>query len=168
MLEQSFQSSLGPRGPSVHDATPVDATLHMFQSSLGPRGPSVCESLECRIADATFQSSLGPRGPSVHKKLDDLVCTTGFQSSLGPRGPSVRRRLVRVQRSARGFNPRSALAGRASSAFFAAAAFERVSILARPSRAERPTIGQPSKWLPLVSILARPSRAERRRQTRRD
>jgi hypothetical protein len=126
-----FQSSLGPRGPSVA----WFAAFTPFQSSLGPRGPGVCQRQVF-----VFQSSLGPRGPGVMpccihpaasrlarpsragrlaRRFQSILARPSragrprsatrfcrhstFQSSLGPRGPGVQVR-----------QPRSALAGRAS------------------------------------------------------
>ena len=59
------------------------------------------------------------------------------------------------------FNPRPALAGRASGDKIVGDVHAEVSILARPSRAGRPGPGYRTKYPDIVSILARPSRAGR-------
>ena len=114
-----------------------------------------------------------------------------FQSSPDPRGPGVPAGAAQPARPG-GFNPRPTLAGRASSKAMSDRYIkQRVSILARPSRAGRPRalgrgmrdggvsiLARPSRagrpgysdktthWCK-VSILARPSRAGRRRTPRR-
>jgi hypothetical protein len=94
-----------------------------------------------RRGSPTFQSSLGPRGPGVGGLPSPSLST---QISIG-------------------FNPRSALAGRASlECLRPRHPRQGVSILARPSRAGRPSLAPPV-FAPssTVSILARPSRAGR-------
>ena len=132
----------------------------LFQSSLGPRGPSVLVGALAAQAAAEFQSSLGPRGPSVLglNFFQQLVISFNPRSALAGRASSA---STRVTRPLPCFNPRSALAGRASEEEREAGREGSVSILARPSRAERPNRPLDKRGLKIVSILARPSRAER-------
>ncbi len=141
-------------------ATVATNDTTMFQSSLGPHGPGVFArrrysraarrvSILARPSRAgrrsvgafmavlfVFQSSLGPHGPGVPWNGNLPWSNDLFQSSLGPHGPGVRRPDENgLSRSS--FNPRSALTGRASGYFRIITEYERVSILARPSRAGR-------------------------------
>ena len=131
-----------------------------FQSSLDPRGPSVAASAAGWRVFRKFQSSLDPRGPSVRGRKGVSAIPTGFnpRSTLAGRASFGERAAHADQRS---FNPRSTLAGRASGALLRTLRVDDVSILARPSRAERPDQRPARRGGTEVSILARPSRAER-------
>ncbi len=117
---RAFQSSPGPRGPGVAAArTVMGFNPRPFEercaACFNPR-PALAgrASLGCTAISACgFQSSPGPRGPGVRELgLPDIVLSS-FQSSPGPRGPGVVGRAVVLD------------------------LVDRVSILARPSRAGR-------------------------------
>ena len=86
----------------------------MFQSSPGPRGPGVIAyKANCREWELVSILARPSRaGRRYVDAADEMLAS--FQSSPGPRGPGVELYTQRVQRSTR-FNPRPALAGRASS-----------------------------------------------------
>jgi len=107
-----------------------------------------------------FQSSLGPRGPGVPPADGNLATGRSFnpRSALAGRASNSR---MRDSSSASSFNPRSALAGRASWLSNELHPTAVVSILARPSRAGRQAKAHRLCRAMTVSILARPSRAGR-------
>jgi len=115
----------------------VDYIIREFQSSLGPRGPGVFVIVVVLVADRDVSILARPSRAGRLAMNDDYLQFLLFQSSLGPRGPGVACSKSPAACTA-GFNPRSALAGRASGFLGCSRNRLRVSILARPSRAGRP------------------------------
>ncbi len=90
-----------------------------------------------------FQSSPGPRGPGVPNPARSPAPRWGFNPRPALAGRASRT-VTRLSRSSCCFNPRPALAGRASLVHFMCDSGGHVSILARPSRAGRPVKVVPS------------------------
>jgi hypothetical protein len=131
-----FQSSPGPRGPGVGERRGALRPLACFNPRPALAGRASIDMLRNRMM-VMFQSSPGPRGPGVPRRQrlsgkqapvsilarpsragrrhggDGHAQFVRFQSSPGPRGPGVSRRACCIRRPTR-FNPRPALAGRAS------------------------------------------------------
>ncbi len=163
---RSFQSSPGPRGPGVFANTGEENEQTLVSILARPSRAGRRADLDEMTALCPFQSSPGPRGPGVLADQVDagwkavsilarpsragrLIChgcesmNSPFQSSPGPRGPGVPN-PARSPAPRWGFNPRPALAGRASLVHFMCDSGGHVSILARPSRAGRPVKVVPS------------------------
>ena len=159
------RSCFNPRpalaGRASLNAVAGNHAFSLFQSSPGPRGPGVLAARFETMGIVMFQSSPGPRGPGVNVQWEAGYRSMEFQSSPGPRGPGVQTQLSNLPRR-RCFNPRPALAGRASAGGRVYPQMAPVSILARPSRAGRRSSPIRHKRHRSVSILARPSRAGRR------
>ncbi len=142
-----------------------------FQSSPGPRGPGVA-SFAASSPNAIAVSILARPSRAGRLPRAWLPRPPGlmFQSSPGPRGPGVRG-PAGVPAEKKSFNPRPALAGRASGRKPSRTSpTMQFSILARPSRAGRHTCAVAcanSLTRAVVSILARPSRAGRPPWSRR-
>ena len=140
----------------------VASVAWLFQSSPGHRGPGVCKT--CHDGRKAREVSILAR-PSRAGRLDGAMgvrACSEFQSSPGPRGPGVCG-VFRPRSAGAGFNPRPALAGRASSSQLMS--HSRIMTFQSSPGPRGPGV---LKWAKfngkeyLVSILARPSRAGRR------
>ncbi len=134
----------------------ADAVYDPFQSS--PGKPHVVSGTLRQ-----FQSSPGPRGPGVWSADRAQVKVIEFQSSPGPRGPGVAGRRIAPRLRSSSFNPRPALAGRASSQQITRPVTGATFQSSPGPRGPGVTITvAPAEDGFVVSILARPSRAGRR------